>query len=59
MLNFTSKFTTLLTDFVQEEVFMMVGVKDELQKLRHQMMSIQILLKDAKKRKFDDSSIEL
>ncbi|KAL0927246.1 hypothetical protein M5K25_001409 [Dendrobium thyrsiflorum] len=56
---FMSKFSTLLADFVHEEVIMQLGVKDELQKLRQRMRSIQCLLKDAEKKKFDESTIEL
>ncbi|KAL0927581.1 hypothetical protein M5K25_001765 [Dendrobium thyrsiflorum] len=47
---FMSKFSTLLADFVHEEVIMQLGVKDELQKLRQRMRSIQCLLKDAEKK---------
>ncbi|PKU83682.1 Putative disease resistance protein RGA4 [Dendrobium catenatum] len=56
---FMSKFSTLLTDFVQDEVIMLLGVKDELQMLRKRMRSIQCLLKDAEKKKFNESSTEL
>ncbi|PKU69869.1 Putative disease resistance protein RGA4 [Dendrobium catenatum] len=49
----------LLTDYVAEEGAILVGVKDELQKLQEQMMNIQCLLKDAERRKFDSSSIKL
>ncbi|KAH0469582.1 hypothetical protein IEQ34_001140 [Dendrobium chrysotoxum] len=38
---FMSKFSTLLSDFVHEEVIMLLGVKDELQMLRRRMRSIQ------------------
>ncbi|KAI0528757.1 hypothetical protein KFK09_001299 [Dendrobium nobile] len=55
---FMSKCSTLLTDFVQEEVIMLLGVKGELQKLQQRMVSIQSLLKDAEKKKFDDSSVD-
>ncbi|KAL0927255.1 hypothetical protein M5K25_001418 [Dendrobium thyrsiflorum] len=55
---FMSKCSTLLTDFVQEEVIMLLGVKGELQKLQQRMATIQSLLKDAEKKKFDDSSID-
>ncbi|XP_020686947.2 putative disease resistance protein RGA1 [Dendrobium catenatum] len=56
---FMSKFSALLADFVYEEVIMQLGVKDELHKLRQRMRSIQCLLKDAEKKKFDESTIEL
>ncbi|XP_028549169.1 putative disease resistance protein RGA1 [Dendrobium catenatum] len=56
---FMSKFSALLADLVYEEVIMQLGVKDELHKLRQRMRSIQCLLKDAEKKKFDESAIEL
>ncbi|PKU73715.1 Putative disease resistance protein RGA4 [Dendrobium catenatum] len=56
---FMSKFSSLLADLVYEEVIMLLGVKDELQTLGRRMTRIQYLLKDAEKKKFDESSIEL
>ncbi|KAH0469383.1 hypothetical protein IEQ34_000941 [Dendrobium chrysotoxum] len=56
---FMSKFSTLLDDFVYEELIIVLGVKGDLQELRHQMRRIQCLLKDAKKKKFSESSTEL
>ncbi|PKU82951.1 putative disease resistance protein RGA3 [Dendrobium catenatum] len=56
---FMSKFSTLLADFVYEEVIKVLGVKEELQELRRRMRSIQCLLKDAEKKKFGESSTEL
>ncbi|KAH0469692.1 hypothetical protein IEQ34_001250 [Dendrobium chrysotoxum] len=53
---FMSKVSTLLADFVHEEVIMLLGVKDELQTLRHRMRSIQCLLEDAERKKFNESS---
>ncbi|KAI0528752.1 hypothetical protein KFK09_001294 [Dendrobium nobile] len=56
---FVKNLAGLLTDYVAEEEAILVGVKDELQKLQEQMMNIQCLLKDAERRKFDSSSIKL
>ncbi|KAL0927259.1 hypothetical protein M5K25_001422 [Dendrobium thyrsiflorum] len=56
---FMSNFSTLLTDFVHDEVIMLLGVKDELHTLSRRMRRIQCLLKDAEKKKFDESSTEL
>ncbi|XP_028549170.1 disease resistance protein RGA2-like [Dendrobium catenatum] len=53
---FMSKFSTLLTDFVHDQVIMLLGVKDELQMLHNKMRRIQCLLKDAEKKKFNESS---
>ncbi|XP_020689351.1 putative disease resistance protein RGA1 [Dendrobium catenatum] len=53
---FMSKFSTLLADLVHEEVIMQLGVKDELQTLRCRMKSIQCLLEDAERKKFNESS---
>ncbi|KAK8934315.1 putative disease resistance protein [Platanthera zijinensis] len=55
---FVGKFTDALSSYVKEEVIMVLGVKDELQKLQQRMAGIQSLLNDAEKRKFDDSSVE-
>ncbi|KAL0927245.1 hypothetical protein M5K25_001409 [Dendrobium thyrsiflorum] len=56
---FMSKFSSLLANFVYEEVIRVLGVKDELQELHRRMISIQCLLKDAEKKKFGESSTEL
>ncbi|KAH0469828.1 hypothetical protein IEQ34_001386 [Dendrobium chrysotoxum] len=56
---FMSKFSTLLDDFVYEELIIVLGVKGDLQELHHRMRRIQCLLKDAEKKKFGESSTEL
>ncbi|KAK8934942.1 putative disease resistance protein RGA1 [Platanthera zijinensis] len=55
---FVGKFTEELSSYVKEKVIMVLGVKGELQKLQQQMLSIQSLLKDAEKRKLEESSVQ-
>nr|QDX18309.1 putative disease resistance protein RGA4 isoform X1 [Cymbidium sinense] len=56
--NFMSKCSDTLAGLVMEEATILIGVKGELQTLLEKMRRIQTLLKDAEKRKFDDSSID-
>ncbi|XP_020697644.1 putative disease resistance protein RGA4 isoform X1 [Dendrobium catenatum] len=50
------KLSGSLGDSALGEVIMLLGVKDELQKLRELMENIRCLLKDAEKKRFDKSS---
>ncbi|KAJ0974381.1 hypothetical protein J5N97_016346 [Dioscorea zingiberensis] len=47
-----------VTDLVEEKAIMVLGVKDELQKLQRTMKRIGLLLKDAEKKSIEDDSIK-
>ncbi|KAH7660083.1 P-loop containing nucleoside triphosphate hydrolase protein [Dioscorea alata] len=55
---FAGKLVERLANIIEEKAIMVLGVKDELQRLRRRMERIARVLKDAEKRKIQDETVK-
>ncbi|XP_039141918.1 putative disease resistance protein RGA1 [Dioscorea cayenensis subsp. rotundata] len=55
---FAGKLVERLSNVIEEKAIMVLGVKDELQRLRRRMERIARVLKDAEKRKIQDETVK-
>ncbi|KAH7660095.1 P-loop containing nucleoside triphosphate hydrolase protein [Dioscorea alata] len=55
---FAGKLVERLTNVIEEKAIMVLGVKDELQRLRRRMERIARVLKDAEKRRIQDETVK-
>ncbi|KAH7660089.1 P-loop containing nucleoside triphosphate hydrolase protein [Dioscorea alata] len=55
---FAGKLLERLTNVIEEKAIMVLGVKDELQRLRRRMERIARVLKDAEKRRIQDETVK-
>ena len=55
---FAGKLVEKLANVIEEKAIMVLGVKDELQKLRRRMERIARVLKDAEKRRIQDETVK-
>ncbi|XP_039142118.1 putative disease resistance protein RGA4 isoform X3 [Dioscorea cayenensis subsp. rotundata] len=55
---FAGKLVERLANIIEEKAIMVLGVKDELQRLRRRMERIALVLKDAEKKKIQDETVK-
>ncbi|XP_039141990.1 disease resistance RPP13-like protein 4 [Dioscorea cayenensis subsp. rotundata] len=55
---FAGKLVERLTNVIEEKAIMVLGVKDELQRLRRRMKRLALVLKDAERRRIQDEAVK-